>query len=124
MPKRLHKVNQALIAHSVPLLGCERIPIIVVTGIAFTPAVSTGFTHFNLDIISVVVFVAFWALARALYLHDQRSGQKLIDHLSWRFKYYAPHSPFAAKAKKMKTESRTQRLLRKLRAVTAKALRS
>jgi hypothetical protein len=95
--RRVHPVNPALIAHSVPLAGCERIPFLFISGLCLIPIAATGVTHWQPDLFAVVVFFPLWALGRMLYLYDPRSAAKLAEHLSWVTERYSPRVPLGAK---------------------------
>jgi len=98
MPKkRLHRVNQAMIPHAVPLLWCERIPFILIVGVSAIPAVATGVVHWQPDLYAIVVFFPLWFGAMLLYRYDKRSAAKLLGHLAWRYERYAPHAASVGK---------------------------
>jgi len=82
-----------MVAHSVPLWGCERIPMLGIICIAVVPIASTGVVHLQIDFFSILVFFPLWGGARLLYLYDPRSAAKLADHLSWVFERYLPRRP-------------------------------
>jgi hypothetical protein len=122
--KRLHRVNAALIAHSVPLCYCERIPFLVIACLALIPIAATGVTHWQPDLFGIVAFFPLWGAARLLYLYDPRSAAKVVEHLSWTAERYVPRLPHGAARRRVAKPGRARSFARRLRGLLTRAMRS